>query len=329
MDYYPDQNRTIAQAYKKVIEQAEFADSLGFDSFWIAENHFTYINGICPSPSVFISSLFQKTKRINIGPSVCVLPLHHPLRVAEDYAVLDILSDGRMLMGVGTGFLEESFRGFQVSIGEKRQRFSESLEIIKKAWEGNKFSYKGTYYSVNEVQLNVTPETGSETPIWVSVTSIDGIEAMAKAGHSLLVSPLISNMSRKNLEETIQKVEQIFRFKNESNSVENVGVVFHIHIGASMDKAKSIGNDALENRINNLAKNAAFQGSLAAKRMMRIADKNYFLVFGDHGFVKDQILSLKSLGVQNFLLLMDFGGIEQDMILSSMRIFAEKVMPFI
>src|SRR5712691_8894954 len=157
VDHYPKElPRTSAELYGELLEQVEAADALGFDSFWIAEHHFHEYGGI-PRPPVWMAAAAERTSRIRLGSAVVVLPFDNPLRTAEDYAMVDVLSGGRLNLGVGAGYLKHEYAGFGLDIEEKRVRFDEALAIVLEAWKGERFSYAGAYHRVEDVQLNVLP----------------------------------------------------------------------------------------------------------------------------------------------------------------------------
>ncbi|GIX46486.1 MAG: hypothetical protein KatS3mg131_0697 [Candidatus Tectimicrobiota bacterium] len=134
------------QRYEDTMIQIQHADALGFDVAWLAELHFYPDFSIMPSPLLVASALSQRTRRIRLGIAVNLLPLHNPLRNAEDAATLDLLSHGRLEYGAGRGSLPHHFAGYNVPLEESRQRFLEALDVILLAWTSTAFSYEGKYY---------------------------------------------------------------------------------------------------------------------------------------------------------------------------------------
>jgi alkanesulfonate monooxygenase SsuD/methylene tetrahydromethanopterin reductase-like flavin-dependent oxidoreductase (luciferase family) len=117
-----------------IVEQVAFGEQLGFDSVWLAEHHFHSFGGLFSATPVIGAAIAQKTSRIRIGTAVILLPYHHPIRIAEDYATLDCLSQGRLEFGVGHGFVKWEALTFGIPLDELRERFQENLEIVLKAW---------------------------------------------------------------------------------------------------------------------------------------------------------------------------------------------------
>ncbi|MBI3967612.1 MAG: LLM class flavin-dependent oxidoreductase, partial [Chloroflexi bacterium] len=128
---------------------------MGFDQIWVAEHHFTRYGSV-PSTLTFAAYVAARTKRIRIGTAVVLLPFWNPLLVAEEAAMVDILSDGRLDLGVGRGYQWHEYQRFNIPMEESRGRFTESLEIIKKAWTEKAFDYEGQYFQLNGV--NVLPK---------------------------------------------------------------------------------------------------------------------------------------------------------------------------
>ena len=135
LDGYPAAGQRPRDTITRTLSEAELADQLGFDTFWLAEHHFAPY-GICPSPPVLLSAIAQHTRHIRLGPAVCVLPLEHPIRVAEQYAMVDIISGGRLEMAVGAGYLNHEFAGFGVDTNRVtiigRNGHQEDLQLMSK-----------------------------------------------------------------------------------------------------------------------------------------------------------------------------------------------------
>src|SRR5436190_16431327 len=111
VDHYPSRERTVARLYAELIAQAELAEQLGYDTFWLAEHHF-HEYGAVPNPAVMLSAIAQRTKTLKLGTAISILTFHNPLTVAESYAMVDVLSGGRLMYGVGSGYLGHEFAGY-------------------------------------------------------------------------------------------------------------------------------------------------------------------------------------------------------------------------
>src|SRR6476469_8265976 len=141
----PGQSET--QAFAESFEQVDQAEAAGLDVMWLAELHTAPERSVLAAPLTIASAIAARTKRMKIGTGVQVLPLCHPLRLAEEAATVDQISHGRLIFGVGRSGFPRTYEAYGVPYGESRERFAETLEILKKAWTEESFSYKGQYYN--------------------------------------------------------------------------------------------------------------------------------------------------------------------------------------
>src|SRR4029453_18875065 len=137
--------------YAEMFDLIALADSLGFDVAWLAQLHFGGAFSLLSNPLMAVPVIAARTRRIRIGTAVTLLPLHHPLACAEQGAIADILSGGRLELGVGRGSIPSQFQRFRVPLAENGARFDEALEIIRLAWTEERFSYHGPFYDVEEL----------------------------------------------------------------------------------------------------------------------------------------------------------------------------------
>ena len=177
--------RSHQEIFGRGVTLAQHADKLGFESIWCAEHHFsTY--GYLSRPLMFASHLASKTERIRVGSAVVVLPLHHPLIVAEEIATADLLSGGRLDVGLGRGYQTYEFERLGFTLGDSRERFDESVDILLEAFKGEPFSYHGKHYSFEETTVFPIPVQKPNPPIWVVGQSPESIVAIAKRGFNLV-----------------------------------------------------------------------------------------------------------------------------------------------
>jgi alkanesulfonate monooxygenase SsuD/methylene tetrahydromethanopterin reductase-like flavin-dependent oxidoreductase (luciferase family) len=148
-----------------MLDLAVLADSLGFDVAWLAEIHFGAAFSLLSAPLMAVPAIAQRTKRIRVGTAVTLLPLHQPLACAEQAATADILSGGRLELGVGRGSIPTQFHGFGVPVAENRARFAECLDIIRLAWTRDRFSYEGRFYTVDNLAVVPKPLQRPHPPI--------------------------------------------------------------------------------------------------------------------------------------------------------------------
>ncbi|MGX4695427.1 LLM class flavin-dependent oxidoreductase [Streptomyces sp. JNUCC 63] len=170
------------------IEDIALADELGFDSAWLAEHHFSRY-GLLGNPITFGAYLAERTKRILIGSAVLVLPFHDPIRLAEDAALLDNLSGGRLRLGVGRGYQPKEFKGFGKNAEHNRELYQETVDILKKAWTEEKWSYQGKHYSYEDMEIFPRPLTPGGPPIIHACSSRDSYRMRGLRGEPIICSP--------------------------------------------------------------------------------------------------------------------------------------------
>jgi|YelNatPaOPRAMG01_1025707.scaffolds.fasta_scaffold03774_3 alkanesulfonate monooxygenase SsuD/methylene tetrahydromethanopterin reductase-like flavin-dependent oxidoreductase (luciferase family) len=152
----PGSRLGFPELYAEMLSQAEACEALGFDSIWLTEHHFTD-DGYLPSMMPAASAIAARTKKVAIGTYVLLAPFQHPLKLAEDTAVVDVISNGRLRLGIGLGYRAEEFEGFGVPRAERMGRTLETIEILKRAWTGERFDYRGKYFSFRNVRVLPTP----------------------------------------------------------------------------------------------------------------------------------------------------------------------------
>ena len=173
---------TEQDAFREAFSVVEEAEENGLDGVWLAERHFApperttdpsgaAIPSIVSVPLVLASAIAARTQRLRIGIAVAVLPLYHPIRLAEEAATVDHISQGRLEFGVGRSSLALSYEGYGVPYAESRDRFQESLDIILKAWTQDQFSYQGKYFTFNEVHVVPKPFQQPHPPLRLAATS--------------------------------------------------------------------------------------------------------------------------------------------------------------
>ena len=319
LDHYPQLPRTVTRLFEEVLEQMELADQLGLDGYWIAEHHF-HEYGACPSPAVFLAAAAQRTRRLRLGVAVSVLPFTHPLRLAEDWAVLDHLSRGRLNLGVGSGYLQHEFDGFGIDPAEKRSMFDEALIVMRLAWTGEPVRFEGRHYRISGPRLNVLPVQRPHPPVWVAVLRPEAAYYVGRQGLPLINIPYASF---DRLDQVPSMVEQFRRGYAESghNPDEvDLPLVFHTYVADSDRTVRSECGEALERYLFS---------RLYAKRANydQLLERGFFIA-GSPEKVVEQIRRVRNMtGFNHFVGLVNFGALEHQKVLRSIRLLAEQVAP--
>ena len=193
-NHYKNNTRTSNQLISDITDQALYADKIGMHSAWIGEHHFNSL-GILSCPEIVLSNIASRTRDIRLAPAVTVLPLHHPIRVAEQWATLDLLSDGRVDFAAGRGYDRREYLPFRISFEENQSMFEEGLELVRMLWatEG-RMSHHGKHYFFDDVRITPKP-VQRPIPTYVASFSKPSIELAARLGCGLIVAPFAAAIS--------------------------------------------------------------------------------------------------------------------------------------
>ena len=183
-----DRSVPLPSIYAMALERIAIMDTAGYDAVWLAEHHFSSFS-VCPSVHMMGVMAAARTKRLRIGTGVSLAPFYNPLRLAEEVALLDVLSGGRVNWGAGRGFERSEFKAFGIPGEESTSRFHETVDIVLKAWTNDKISYQGKYYSYDDVEVLPKPLQSPHPPVWMAATSTAAIEWAAAKGFSILMDP--------------------------------------------------------------------------------------------------------------------------------------------
>lgn len=175
----PPNGEHMAQLIDEIVAEAQAAEESGFDGCFITEHH-QQADGYLPNPLLMAGLVGMKTRRIKVGTCVLLLPLHHPVQVAEDCAVIDQATKGRLILSVGVGYQPHDFDAFGVSINERAGRTEEGVEVIRRCWQGERFSFSGKHFHLRDTLITPHPYQRPGPPIWMaSWTSV----GLSRAGH--------------------------------------------------------------------------------------------------------------------------------------------------
>ncbi|MEM8564195.1 MAG: LLM class flavin-dependent oxidoreductase [Pseudomonadota bacterium] len=177
--------RSFESLYSESMEQIAWAERLGFDSVWLTEHHFCD-DGYCPAPLVIAAAIGATTKRMRIATNLMLLPLHHPLRIAEEAALVSLTTGGRFDLGVGAGYVESEYRAFGRSLKNRPSLMEEGIAIIRSAWAGECINFEGKRYSIDSVEVRPTPE--QPIKILMGATSSPAIARAARISDGFLSS---------------------------------------------------------------------------------------------------------------------------------------------
>lgn len=319
VDHYPaEMGRSTGEFYAELLEQAEAAEEWGFDSFWVAEHHF-HEYGAVPRPPILLSAMAQRTRRIRLGSGVVVLPFDHPLRVAEDYAMVDVLSAGRLNLGVGSGYLKHEYAGFGVDPEDKRARFDEALEVLLRAWTGERVSYAGAHVEVHDVRLNVLPVQEPRPPVWVATLRTDG---GARVGARRLPAMFIPYASAETLPQMTAGLRDYrAAFVAAGGRLEDATAPFgfHTYCAESTADARAEARPHMERYVRTRL--------YAVQRSFETLLEQDVVAIGDPDEILRVARRYEAAGFTHFLAIANFGGLPHKRVLRSMELMARHVLP--
>ncbi|MBI4627861.1 MAG: LLM class flavin-dependent oxidoreductase, partial [Candidatus Rokubacteria bacterium] len=309
---------TSGQFFGELLEQAEAAEQLGFDSFWVAEHHF-HEYGAIPSPAVWLAAAAQRTRRIRLGSAVVVLPFRNPLQVAEDYAMVDVLSGGRLNLGVGSGYLRHEFEGFGVRVEDKRERFDEALDVVLRAWTGERFSYDGRFHTVRDVRLNVVPVQRPRPPVWIAVLRNEAAPHVGKRGFPMMMIPYATTERIDELAETVAGFRGAFADAGGDPRAASVPFGLHAYCSDSLERATAEAKPAMDRYVRTRL--------YARQRPYELLVEKSLIAFGSPEDVIRVARRYEQAGLTDFLAITNFGGLEHARVLRSMELLAKHVLP--
>jgi alkanesulfonate monooxygenase SsuD/methylene tetrahydromethanopterin reductase-like flavin-dependent oxidoreductase (luciferase family) len=185
---WPERRVAIETVYQRAMDRIEIMDRTGYDAVWLAEHHFHSFS-VCPSVHMMGLQVAARTKQLRIGTAVSLAAFYHPLRLAEEVALLDILSGGRVNWGAGRGFDRTEFRAFGVPEPESAARFQETVEVVLKAWNNERLTHHGRYYDFDDIEVLPKPRQQPHPPVWLAASSREAITRAAAKGFTIMMDP--------------------------------------------------------------------------------------------------------------------------------------------
>jgi alkanesulfonate monooxygenase SsuD/methylene tetrahydromethanopterin reductase-like flavin-dependent oxidoreductase (luciferase family) len=322
------------QRYRDILAQIDLADSLGFDTVWLGEIHFIRQFSILADPLMTLAAAAQRTRHIRLGTAVTLLPLHSPIKIAEEAAICDILSDGRLEFGVGRG-IARHYPSYGIPPEESRARFDEALDFILAAWTRQTFSFDGKYFQARDLALVPRPVQKPYPPVRIAANSPDTFPFAAGRRLPIFASPLI------NPPDKLKAGLAVYRQGLPAGHHGDTALAFPVHVAASRAAARGQCEPGLM-RFLRVATEAALPPAEDPKsfeafrqvreRMSRVtfADMDREMgVFGDPVYCVERIRELREeYGFDEFIGYFNQGGLmDPALVKETMTLFARAVMP--
>jgi alkanesulfonate monooxygenase SsuD/methylene tetrahydromethanopterin reductase-like flavin-dependent oxidoreductase (luciferase family) len=334
-----DEQWSEQAVYDSALEQMLAAEPLGYHSVWIAEHHFNDY-GLCPTPPVLASFIAARTTTLRLGMGVSLLPLHHPVDLAESLAVLDVVSGGRLDVGIGRGGTLQDYQTFRSDRADARARVEEGIALIQQSWSGEPFDFQGHFHSAEGLHVRPRPVQRPHPPLFVACNSEDSVRSAARLGLPTLSSFFVPV-------DELQRRHQIYRevSREAGRSLREIEALEAqswgmrvVHVAPSREEALQaveapfmgyqhkmavLRSDGTGGTVPN-----SFDRSLLRLRSFHEYLSTGWTLLGTPDEVREGLQQyLEATGYQRVLLLMALPGLPTALALRSMRLFAEKVAP--
>ena len=345
------EGRTQEEAFVEAFSLVDAAEKEGLDGVWLAERHFAAprrptdpmgagIPSIVSVPMVLASAIAARTQRLKIGMAVAVLPLCHPIRMAEEAATVDQISLGRLEFGVGRSGFARSYEGYGIPYAESRERFQESLDVILKAWTQEQFSHQGKYFTFNDVCVLPKPYQKPHPPIRVAATTRETFPQVGKRGFRAFVG--LRGFDVPDVAHHLNFYREAWSEAGHPGSGD-VLLRIPVYVAETEELARSEPEESTMKSYRRLAdtfgKSAGGLGTTEAEdraqRAERLANATYEellrdrLAYGTPETVAQRLTELTEvLGLSGFVIEANVGGaIPAERVLNSVQLFAQKVAP--
>jgi alkanesulfonate monooxygenase SsuD/methylene tetrahydromethanopterin reductase-like flavin-dependent oxidoreductase (luciferase family) len=320
-----------AQAFDESLAEMTAAEEMGFDAVWLAEIHFQKDRSVLSSPLIVATAIAARTRRVKIGIAVQVLPLAHPLHLAEDVATLDHLSKGRLDFGVGRSGLPEHYERFNIPYSESRERFQETLDILVKAWTQERFTHEGKYFQFRDVCVLPKPYQKPHPPLRVAATTQETYPLVGRMGLPIFIAVRTTSIS--DLKRFIGGYHEGWREAGHPGRGE-VALIVPVYVAATERRAREEAEASTMHFFRVIAE-ALGKGGTKREEAAKLGRMSYeeilqeLVVYGTPESVTERLMELReALGYTTLSVWMNVGGrIPHERVLGSMRLFAERVIP--
>lgn len=326
--YLPEMDGSVPDFYRHMVEQVAEAEALGFHDAWFTEHHFHEYGGIVPHPPVFLTAVAAATRRIRLGAAISVVPLHNPLQNAEAYAMVDVLSGGRLELGIGRGANPEEFQEFRIGYEDSPLRLREHTAVLLQAWSDDPVIFHGELYAYDNVRALPKPLQRPHPPIWVAASrSDDTFRWAGENGFNLLTLPYVYEPP------VLLHWLGVYRDALAQHGFDSTGREilgkFHVFVAESDAAARREAEPFWLNyqRLHYDRGSWTFQQPQVASDFRREVAAGH-VIAGDPSRCVELIQRWReTFGLTAVSGVFHFGGMPQDIALRNLRLFAERVMP--
>ena len=326
--------------YSEAMEQVLYAERLGYNSVWFTEHHFTR-HGIVSATTSVLAYLAGVTNTIRLGTAVTVIPFHNPVQLAEQTATVDVLSNGRLDLGVGRGYQWGEFHRMNIPMDEASRRFEESMEVLTRSWTSSEpFDHHGEFWGFNDLTVLPRPVQQPHPPIYVAASGADSVARVVRNDWNLLIG---QGEPHGQVASQVRFYQDALAEAESEFTPQRVVVARAMYAAATTELArreaevpfmwfKQTGQEVSappDLQVDLLPEEyAAYRSRYSPDaRFDYNAMCDNVMLFGSPDHIAERIEALRDSGVENLIFFVNFGGIEHQKVLDSLELFAKEVMP--
>ena len=339
MDFLATYSDNQADVFRDAFELVDLAEDTGLDSVWLGETHFNPTRSVLSAPIVVAGSIATRTKRLKVGTAVQVLPLISPLRIAEEAATVDQISEGRFEFGVGRSGIARSYEIMGIPYEESKDRFQEALDIILEAWKGEPFSYHGQYNDIEEATVSPMPYQQPHPKIRLASSSEDSFARVGRLGYPIFLT--MRGMDVNDLETNLKDYHSAWKEAGHPGESGDISVRVPMYIADSEAAAYHEPRETIEAyfaRMRRLFEGADEDASVSdprqdrAKRLASLTYEDILdtkVIFGTPESVTDKLAQFQEkLGLSGFTAELNPGGLlPREAVYRSLKLLTQEVMP--
>ncbi len=310
--------------FAETIQECERAEAAGFDSVWLSEHHNNPL--LYPAPLVGLAAIAARTRRARLGTSVLLLPLYHPLMVAEEGAMVDMISGGRLILGVGAGYAPEEFAAFDVSVTERGSRMDEAVPLIQRLWTEDKVTHRGRHYHLMEATVSPRPVQQPRPPIWFAAWAEPAIRRAGRLGDAWLGGP---SAKLDELATCVRLYREARAAAGRDARGGELALLRYLFVAESLERARAVAGEPFIR----FYENTYFRwphpvvkrppGDLTIERLAE-----HRIILGDPASCTEQIRRFqRELGLTHLICRISVAGIPREAALASLDLFTREVMP--
>ncbi len=331
--------QNVRNRYRELIDESVAADRLGFDTVWLAEVHFAPRFSTLPTPLLLLAAIAERTNKLRLGTAVNLMPLHQPLRLAEEIATLDVISDGRVEFGGGRGAFLLNYRGYGVDMIASRALFAENLELVKQAWTEGRLTFHGEHFNVENIEVVPKPLQKPHPPIRLAANSPDTFIFAGEHGYPIFAGGPVNPIP--TLGERLEIYKGALAKAGKKAPDDWLAAALMVQVGRDRASVRANIEPSLQHYFKSVGEIIEPEGPSPAQqaqfKMMqdRLRSVPYETVdttmgiFGDPQYCIDRIAELRErFNFSRLVCWFEVGGQSGHRnVIDSMRLFAEKVMP--